>query len=168
MEGGLGEHRARVSDWDLHLTTLFPEARLKRIIEVRGADAVSRPMTCALPALWKGILYDANACQAAWSLVEKMSIAEREEAQLSVARGGLAGKIGGRSALELAREFVGIASEALKGIGGRRGIVPDESHFLDPVWAQLETGKSPGEILLERWRDGWKQAPEGLIDSCSY
>jgi glutamate--cysteine ligase len=168
MKEGLGEHRARFSDWDLHLTTLFPEARLKRIIEVRGADAVSRTLTCALPALWKGILYDANACRAAWSLVEKMSASEREEAQLSVARRGLAGTIGGRSALELAREFVGIASEALKAISRNRGIAPDESHFLDPVWAQLETGKSPGEILVDRWRNGWKEAPEGLIEFCSY
>ena len=130
------------------------------------ADGAKQPGSSMV--YWKRRSAQPRACQAAWSLVEKMSIAEREEAQLSVARGGLAGKIGGRSALELAREFVGIASEALKGIGGRRGIVPDESHFLDPVWAQLETGKSPGEILLERWRDGWKQAPEGLIDSCSY
>ena len=168
MKEGFGEHRARFSDWDTHLTTLFPEVRLKRIIEVRGADAVSRGLTCALPALWKGILYEAEACEAAWSLVEKMSTQEREDAQVAVSREGLAATIGGRSALELAREFVGIASEALGTIGKRKGIEPDESHFLDPVWAQLETGKSPGEILAERWEGEWKQSPAAMIDFCTY
>jgi len=168
MKEGLDGHRARVSDWDLHLTTLFPEARLKRIIEVRGADAVSRGLTCALPALWKGILYDADACQAAWGLVEKLTPQEREDAQMAVARGGLSARIGGRSALELAREFVGIASEALTAIGKRRGIEPDERPFLDPIWAQLELGKSPGEMLAQRWAGDWKASGKALIEFSSY
>jgi glutamate--cysteine ligase len=125
-------------------------------------------LTCALPALWKGILYEADACEAAWSLVEKMSTQEREDAQIAVSREGLAATIGGRSALELAREFVGIASEALGTIGKRKGIEPDESHFLNPIWAQLETGKSPGEILAERWDGEWKQSPAAMIDFCTY
>jgi len=168
MRDGLGGHRARVSDWDLHLTTLFPEARLKRIIEVRGADAVPRRLTCALPALWKGILYDGDACRAAWALVEKFTPQEREDAQVAVARGGLSAEIGGHSALELAREFVGIASEALAAIGERRGIEPDERHFLDPIWAQLELGKSPGEMLAERWSGDWKSSAKALIEFSSY
>jgi len=168
MKDGLEGHRARLADWDLHLTTLFPEVRLKRIIEVRGADAVPRGLICALPALWKGILYDADGCRAAWGLVEKMSAAEREDAQLAVARGGLAATIAGHSALELARELVGIAAQALTALGARKGIEPDESHFLDPIWAQLEVGKSPGELLVERWRGDWKQSPERLIEFSSY
>ncbi len=168
MKEGLDGHRARVSDWDLHLTTLFPEARLKRIIEVRGADAVSRQLTCALPALWKGILYDADACRAAWRLVEKFSPQQREDAQMAVARGGLSAEIGGRPALELAREFVGIASEALAAIGKRRGIEPDERLFLDPIWAQLELGKSPGEMIAERWTGDWNRSAEELIEFSSY
>ena len=140
MEEGLESHRARMADWDLHLTTLFPEARLKRIIEVRGADAVPRDLICALPALWKGILYDAPACRAAWGLVEKWSTAEREEAQLAVARQGLAAELGGQSALELAKELVGIAGEGLGAIAARRPGASDERHFLDPIRAQLELG----------------------------
>ncbi|MCS5637711.1 MAG: glutamate--cysteine ligase [Myxococcota bacterium] len=168
IEEGLGPHAARLGDWDLHLTTLFPEVRLKRIIEVRGADAVPRELTCALPALWKGILYDADACQAAWGLVEKLSAAEREEAQLAVARGGLAAMIGGRPVLEMAKELVAIAEEALGAIGERGQAENDERHFLEPIWAQLELGKSPGEILAERWESDWGRDPRRMIEDCAY
>lgn len=168
MKGGLGGHQAQVKDWDLHLTTLFPEARLKRIIEVRGADAVPRGLICALPALWKGILYDPDSCRAAWGLMEKMSPSEREDAQLAVARGGLAARIGGRPALDLARELVEISAEGLKALGARWGIEPEESHFLDPIRAQLATGRSPGEIVAERWRSDWKQDSASLIEFASY
>ena len=81
MEKGLEGHRAQLSDWDMHLTTLFPEVRLKQIIEVRGADAVPRELTCALPAIWKGILYDAEALAEAWDLVSSFTFEERVEAQ---------------------------------------------------------------------------------------
>jgi glutamate--cysteine ligase len=168
MQEGLGPHRARLADWDLHLTTLFPEVRLKRIIEVRGADAVPRDLICALPALWKGILYDADACQAAWGLVEKLSEAEREEAQLAVARGGLAAMIGGRPVLEMAKELAAIAEEGLEAIGERGQAGNDERQFLKPIWAQLELGKSPGEILAERWERDWKREPRRMIEDCAY
>ena len=168
MEDGLGPHRARLGDWDLHLTTLFPEARLKRIIEVRGADAVPRDLICALPALWKGILYDADACRAVWGLVEKWSSAEREEAQLAVARGGLAAVIGGQRVLELAKELVGIAEDGLRAIGERRQLENDERHFLEPIWAQLKLGKSPGEVLADRWESDWAGDPSRMIEDCAY
>ena len=168
MKEGLGEHRARLSDWDLHLTTLFPEVRLKKIIEVRGADAVPRGLVCALPALWKGILYDAEACRAAWTLVEKMTPDDREAAQMAVARGGLAAEVGGRPVLDLARELVEIAGSALENIGKRRGIEPDERLFLDPIREQLETGKSPGEMLVERWRSDFDGDSKRLFAFCSY
>jgi len=168
MTSGFEGHHATVADWNLHLTTLFPEVRLKKIIEVRGADAVPRAMICALPAVWKGILYDADACEAAWQLVAALTPQQREEAQLEVARRGLAASIGGRRALDLARELVAISSEGLRAIGEPAGSNPDERSFLDPLSELIELGRSPGEYVLEQWRGAWQGSPQRLIDYARY
>jgi glutamate--cysteine ligase len=168
MERGFEGHHATLEDWNTHLTTLFPEVRLKQIIEVRGADAVPRELICALPALWKGVLYDDDACAAAWSLVEGFGREERDQAQADVARYGLAASIAGRPVLELARELVEISSGGLARIGERDAVEGDERSFLDPVRAQLELGKSPGEVILEQWRGDWKAEPQRLIEYARY
>src|SRR5207247_1298387 len=150
---GFGGERAVLADFDRHLTTLFPEVRLKHVIEVRGADAVPPGLTCSLPALWKGVLYDAGARAAAQELVAAAGPEEREAVRAQVARRGLAARYVGRSALELARELAEIARQGLRRIGhaGRRD--PDESPYLDPIFEQLEAGASPGPIVLDRWRE---------------
>jgi glutamate--cysteine ligase len=166
-EGFEGE-RATIGDFDRHLTTLFPDVRLKRVIEVRGADAVPSGLICALPALWKGILYDAGACRAAWDLAAGWSQEEREAAMDAVARAGLAARIAGRPALELAHELVEIASEGLRRIGAAGALDPDERGFLEPIRAQLALGKSPGEVVLERWEGEWNRSLERLIEYARY
>jgi glutamate--cysteine ligase len=168
MEHGFDGHVAAEEDWNIHLTTLFPEVRLKQIIEVRGADAVPRDLICALPALWKGVLYDDEACGAAWSLVADFSPQLRDQAQADVARLGLGARIGDLPVLELARELLAISSAGLARIGARDGIEGDERSFLEPVEAVLELGKSPGEVVLEGWRGGWRAEPERLIDYARY
>jgi len=168
LQDGRDGEPATVDDWDLHLTTLFPEVRLKRIIEVRGADAVPRPMICALPALWKGLLYDAGAREAAWRLVADWSRDEREQAQLEVARHGLGARIAGRSALDWARELVAISSEGLRAIGEPAGSQPDERSFLEPLEEQIAIGKSPGEVVLDAWRGPWQASPQRLIEYARY
>jgi glutamate--cysteine ligase len=165
-EGFQGE-RATIGDFDRHLTTLFPDVRLKRILEVRGADAVPPGLICALPALWKGLFYDPEALSAAGALVAGHSQEEREAAMESVARRGLAARILGRPALELARELCAISSEGLRRIAAATGRA-DERGFLDPIGAQLELGKSPGEVLLERWEGEWNRNVERLIDYSRY
>jgi glutamate--cysteine ligase len=165
---GFAGERATLADWDLHLTTLFPEVRLKRVIEVRGADAVPRDLICALPALWKGLLYDAGACAAAWEIARSWSIEELEAARRDVARSGLRARIAGREVLELAWELVEIASEGLRAIGARLGSDADERTFLDPIRAQLERGRSPGEEILELWRGDWAGDMDCLIDYARY
>jgi glutamate--cysteine ligase len=168
LEHGFEGHHATSDDWNLHLTTLFPEVRLKRIIEVRGADAVPRALICALPALWKGILYDDGAREAAWRLVAGWTREEREAAQLDVARNGLSGRIAGHATLDLARELVAIAAEGLRAIGEPAGSDPDERSFIEPLREQIEIGRSPGEVVLERWREGWAAAPDRLIEYARY
>jgi len=167
LENGRGDERATLADFDRHLTTLFPEVRVKQFIEVRGADAVPPGLTCSLPALWKGILYDSAARAAAVSLVDA-SQAEREAATEAVSRLGLAASYAGRPILGLARELTEIARSGLERIGHAGPSAPDESAFLDPVLAQLALGKSPGQVVLECWEGEWERSVERLIDYARY
>jgi len=168
LAGGFAGERPTVADWDLHLTTLFPEVRLKRVIEVRGADAVPRDLICALPALWKGLLYDADACAAAWEIARGWSGEELEAARRDVARAGLRARIAGRELLEVAGELVEIAGEGLRAFAEGIGTDVDERVFLDPIRAQLERGRSPGEEILELWRGEWQGDMDCLIDYARY
>ena len=165
---GFEGFRPALRDWSTHLTTLFPEVRLKRVIEVRGADAVPAALTCSLPALWKGLLYDAEARAAAHALVADWSRDDRDRAFEQVARRGLGARSGRRRVLDLARELVGIAGRGLARIGhaGRRD--PDEVSYLDPIWQQLEIGKSPGQVVLERWEGEWDRSIPRLIEYARY
>ncbi len=168
LERGLDGERATLDDWSLHLTTLFPEVRLKRVLEVRGTDAVPPGLICALPALWKGLLYDAGAREAAWRLVEDHAFEARLAGLEAVARCGLGAELDGQPVLDLARELVAIASEGLRRIGhaGRRDA--DERGYLDPIWSQLERGRSPGEEILERWEGSWARSVPRLIEYARY
>jgi glutamate--cysteine ligase len=167
LRDGHDGHRATLADFDRHLTTLFPEVRLKRFIEVRGADAVPPALTCSLPALWKGILYDADALQAAGSLAAPFGLEEREAALLDVARRGLGASFGRHAVLDLARELVGIADSGLRRQARDTGI-PDETAFLDPVREQIHRGVSPGQEILECWEGEWARSPARLIEHVRY
>jgi glutamate--cysteine ligase len=166
MERGFEGHRPNAADWDLHLTTLFPEVRLKRIVEMRGADCV--PWLSALPALWKGLLYDDGALDAAFALAKDWSFAEREAALDDVARRGLAARAAGRPVLPLARELAAIASEGLRRIGDGEGEQPDERGFLAPLLAQLERGRSLGEELVQRWEGELGRSLARLIEATRF
>ncbi len=151
LERGFEGHRATLADWSDHLTTLFPEVRAKGYIEVRGADCCDKDLNCAHPALWKGILYDRTACDAALALGGDLSRAERDQLLTDVARDGLDARARGRSMLDLAKELVAIARDGL--VRQRPGEHPDmtEAPFLDPIRHVLDRGKSPGKIAAELW-----------------
>jgi glutamate--cysteine ligase len=168
MDRGVAGARPTLADFDLHLTTLFPDVRLKRFIEVRGADAVPPGLTCSLPALWKGVLYDADARAAAWSLVAEASWEERMAARADVARRGLAAEYAGRPMLDLARELAGIARQGLRSIGHAGKRDADETSYLDPIDEQLALGLSPGEAVLARWEGEWERSLDRLIDYARY
>ncbi|MEN8159477.1 MAG: glutamate--cysteine ligase [Myxococcota bacterium] len=168
LESGFEGSPVTLLDWDLHLTTLFPEVRLKQFLEVRGADAVPPGLICALPALWKGLLYDPDAQEAAWRLVSAWSAAEREAALDAVARRGLAAEVVGGPVLDLAHELVAIARAGLARIGDGSGEDPDETRFLAPLQEVLERGRSPGEEVLLRWENEWDRSPARLIDYARY
>jgi glutamate--cysteine ligase len=162
-EGHAG-HRATLADWDRHLTTLFPEVRIKRILEVRNADAVPPDLLCAMPALWKGLLYDDGAREAAAALAP-WSATERDAVHLDVARRGLEAQAPGGPLLPLARELVAIAREGLRRLAPA-GV--DETGYLAPLEAVVARGTSPGQEILERWQGAWGGRPDRLIEHARY
>ena len=165
-EGFAGE-RATLADWDRHLTTLFPEVRMKRILEVRGADAVPPELLCAVPALWKGLLYDDEALRAAAALAP-WGPGAADDLHLDVSRRGLAADTPAGPLLPLARELVAVAREGLRRQAAEAPGGADECAFLDPLEALLEQGRSPGEIVLDRWRGEWAGDPDRLIEYARY
>jgi glutamate--cysteine ligase len=142
-EGFEGE-TATMRDWEVHLSTLFPEVRLKRYIELRGADAGPLPMAGAVAALWRGLLDDAGACAAAWALVSGATLDEREALRRAVPREALAARFGQRSVRELAVELVGLARAGLARLPGGGA----DAALLAPLEAYAAAGRSPADDLL--------------------
>jgi glutamate--cysteine ligase len=157
---GLDGERATPSDWEDHLTTLFPEVRLKRVVEMRGADMGTAEMCLALPSLWKGLLYDGAALQAAAALVP-LTVAELLELQESVAREGLRARAGRRTVAELCRELVELATQGLR---GQERCGPDEGGFLHPLREILDRGLTPAEEALIRFEGEFKGDPKKLLE----
>ena len=143
-EGWQGQ-RATHEDWALHLSTLFPEGRLKKFIEVRGADCGSLEMIGALGPMMRGLLYDPTARDAATALTAHLSIAERQQLADDVPARGLAAMAGGRKLGDLAKELVAIARDGL----GR--LAPASVALLAPVEAIAESGRTQADRVLELW-----------------
>ncbi len=166
-EGHEGD-RATLGDFDLHLTTLFPDVRLKRFIELRGADAVPPGLTCSLPALWKGLLYDTGALADAAALTADWQPEDVAQAMADVARRGMRAELRGRPIAEWAGEVTDLAASGLERIGEKNAFGEDERRFLDPVRKQLALGKSPGEVVIEHWEGDWERSRERLIAYARY
>jgi glutamate--cysteine ligase len=133
-----------MGDWEVHLSTLFPEVRLKRYIELRGADAGPLPMALGLGALWRGLLDSADARRAAWELVASATMPEREALRREVPRAGLRARFVGRPLRELAVVLVRIARAGLVALPGSAKDVA----LLAPLEARAQSGRSPSDDLL--------------------
>jgi glutamate--cysteine ligase len=146
-----------LSDFADHLTTIFPEARLKRYIEMRGADGGPWRRLCALPALWVGLIYDQGALDAAWDLCKGWDLETREALRVAASVDGLAAEVGGIRMRDLARQAVEIADAGLKARArkGAGGMLPDETHFLNALKESVETGQTPADELLARYHGDW-------------
>ena len=146
-----------LSDWADHMTTVFPEARVKKYIEMRGADGGPWRRLCALPALWVGLMYEQSALDAAWDLVKAWDDETREGLRRAAARDALQGEAGGVKLHDLAREVVAIAHTGLKARArpGAGGLIPDETHFLNALEESVETGRVPADELLEKYHGAW-------------
>ncbi len=143
--GWNGEHATR-ADWALHLSTLFPEGRLKKFIEVRGCDCGSMPMNAALAPLMRGLLYDTSARTAAIELTAKLSYAERQAVSDAVPREGFATKAGSTTLGELAKQLVAIAKDGLA------RVAPTALPLLDPVEAIATSGRTQADQIIEIWQ----------------
>jgi glutamate--cysteine ligase len=160
FDGGFGGEPMVLTDWEDHLTTLFPEVRLKRVIEVRGADAGTKDMCVALPTLWKGLLYDADALAAAEELVP-LTFVERLSLHEQVARHALRARVGACSVRELCGELVDLAAAGLAR-QGRCG--PNEVRFLDPLREIVADGRCPAEVALARLSGEYAGDATRLLD----
>ncbi|MBX9882926.1 MAG: glutamate--cysteine ligase [Sphingomonas sp.] len=145
-----------VDDWSDHLSTAFPEVRLKSFLEMRGADGGPWGRICALPALWVGLLYDQGALDAAWDLVKGWDMAGREELRASVPKLGLDAPLpGGGRLRDIAGEVLDIAHAGLAARARHDAGGSDETGFLDPLREIVRRGTVPAELLLERYEGAW-------------
>lgn len=148
MRDGIGDWRATMGDFELHLSTIFPEVRMKTYIEVRGADAGTRESMLALPALWKGILYSDSARRGARSLMVSSSPEQHRACFEQVYQKGIRAETPCGSFRELAQELVDLAGKGLDEIAQREGHASERA-FLKPLQAIIDTGKTQADLLLE-------------------
>ncbi|MGD9811453.1 MAG: glutamate--cysteine ligase [Sphingobium sp.] len=149
--------KPRISDWNDHLSTAFPEVRLKSFLEMRGADGGPWGRICALPALWVGLLYDQGALDAAWDLVKGWSMEERQALRDGVPRLGMEAPVpGGRTLRDLAPEALRIAEMGLASRARLDASGNNETGYLTALHEVAARGKTPAESLLERFHGAWQ------------
>ncbi len=159
-----------LSDWADHLTTVFPEARVKKFIEMRGADGGPWRRLCALPAFWVGLMYDQGALDAAWDLAKGWDAETREALRVAASVDGLAAEVGGLKMHDLAREVVAISEQGLaaRAMPGAGGLIPDETHFLNALKESLESGETPADELVRRYQGDWGGDLTRIYEDYSY
>ncbi len=156
-------------DWDNHLTTLFPEVRMKRFLEMRGADGGPWRRLCALPALWVGLLYDGAALDAAWDLVKTWSAEDRQRLREDVITKALKTEMpDGRSMQAFASDVLDIASSGLKARKRMDSFGDDETHFLNALKTTVETGQTPAEEMLEKFHGDWNEKIDPVFTEYAY
>ncbi len=160
--------KPKMGDWADHLSTLFPEVRLKKFLEMRGADGGPWKSLCALPALWVGLLYDQGALDAAWDLVKDWSLEEHQYLRDEVPRQALHTPFRGKSLNAVANQAVEIAAQGLKARRRLDGQGDDESHFLSLLRSRVEREKSPAEYLLDDFHGRWQQSIDPVFTECAY
>ena len=158
-----------LSDWIDHLSTAFPEVRLKSFLEMRGADGGRWSKICALPALWVGLLYDQSALDAAWDEVKDWSIEGRQRLRDDVPRLGLkAITPAGETLQQLGLRVIAIAEAGLKARACLNSAGDNESGFLDPLRETLTRGMTPAELLLERYYGEWNGDVSRIYQEMSF
>jgi glutamate--cysteine ligase len=168
LTSGYNGERATIEDWNDHLTTLFPETRIKRYLEIRSVDSQPPDLMPALSALIKGAFYDNDCLQAAWDLVKGWSWDERMQVYLDSHRDALAARVRRYSLLDLARELVEIAWEGLRRQNQVNDLGDDETIYLKPLKDLLSQGKCPADILLEKWEGELHHDIKRLIAYSAY
>ncbi|MCP3733664.1 glutamate--cysteine ligase [Sphingomonas sp. RP10(2022)] len=158
-----------LDDWNDHLSTAFPEVRLKTFLEMRGADGGPWNKICALPAFWVGLLYDSQALDAAWDLVKDWSMEDREALRSAVPKLALDAPLPGGGRLgDIAGRVLDIAHAGLAARARGNGAGDDETGFLDPLREIVRTGKVPAQVLLDRYNGAWAGDLDRVYDEASF
>jgi glutamate--cysteine ligase len=158
-----------ISDWNDHLSTAFPEVRLKSFLEMRGSDGGPWNRICALPALWVGLLYDQSALDAAWDLVKNWSIEDQLKLRAEVPKSGLC-TVGpdGQTLQELGKQVIDIAHAGLSARGQVNSMGDNETAFLNPLRQIVDSGMSPAHQLLEKYKGEWNGDLSRVYDELSF
>ncbi|HEX7930866.1 MAG TPA: glutamate--cysteine ligase [Sphingomicrobium sp.] len=161
--------KPRLSDFVDHLSTIFPEVRLKSFLEMRGADGGRWGKICGLPALWVGLLYDSQALDAAWDLVKDWTIEERSQVRHAVPETALKTPLPrGGTVHDLARQVLEIASEGLSRRGKLNSAGDNEGGFLDPLHEVVATGVTPADRLLDKFHNEWNGDVSRIYEEFSF
>ncbi len=165
---GLPGEVPRITDWTDHLTTLFPEVRLKRYLEMRGADGGPWRRLCALPALWVGLLYDSDALAGAEELICGWTVEDRAHLRREVPRTGLATPFRGGTVGDLAARVLAVARDGLRRRNRVDGTRDDETHYIDTLFAIAGSGDSPATTLLTRYHGAWQGSVDPVFREDAY
>jgi glutamate--cysteine ligase len=165
---GMPGVRATISDWANHISSIFPEVRLKRYLEMRGADSNPWRRLPSLPAFWVGILYDDASLDAAWDMVKDWSSEERQKLRDEVPRLGLKTTIRNRSLLEIARESLALARSGLVRRNRRDAAGSGEARYLEPLEEIAARGTTPAEELLESFYGRWNRSVDPIYAEQAY
>jgi glutamate--cysteine ligase len=157
-----------MEDWEDHLSTAFPEVRLKTFLEMRGADGGPWARICALPAFWVGLLYDDDALAAAWGLAKGWSREQREALRDDAARFGLQAKVGGRTVQDVALEVLEISREGLRKRARMGNLKEDETTYLDPLVKIAKSGVTMGEYTAAHFLKDLDGDAKKLYEECKY
>ncbi|SDH44813.1 glutamate--cysteine ligase [Roseospirillum parvum] len=157
-----------MADFEDHLSTVFPDVRLKRYLEMRGADGAPWSRLCALPALWTGLLYDAQSRGAALELIAGWTAEDRAHLRREVPRLGLATPFRGATVRELALTVLGLAREGLARRNIPSALGNDEQHYLDPLQKVADSGQTPAEELLEAFHGRWTGTVCRVLEEYGY
>ena len=156
------------SDWVDHLSTIFPEVRLKRFLEMRGADGNPWEGLCALPAFWVGLLYDQTSLDAAWDLVKDWTPEDHAQLRAAVPKDALRTQFRGAALTEVTAQVLEIAEAGLKQRGRLNSKGLNESFFLGPLKERAESGKCPADYLLEDYHGKWGEKIDPIFVDCAY
>jgi glutamate--cysteine ligase len=168
LDDVLPDAQPTLADWKNHLSTLFPEVRLKNYLEMRGADGGPGRRICAVPALWVGLFYDSASLEGAWQVVKDWTGAEREALRAAVPVHGLKSTIHGRSVREIGRDIVALAREGLARRSYLNGEGLDETIFLSSIEEVLASGMTPADQIMREYERDWHGDIDRIFEAHAY
>ena len=168
LRGEISEPEANMGDWTNHLSTLFPDVRLKSFLEMRGADGGPWRRICALPAFWVGLLYDDSALDEAVTLADELSYGDVHTMREAVPELGFAAPAGKRTVLDLAKDLVAIAHRGLAARNRLNSEGFNEEHFLGVLDEVVTLGETQAERLLKQYASNWDGEIDHIFEEYAY